>query len=120
MKRLDIRSHLEDILENARLAKELVGTMSYEAFSQDIRTRLAVERTMEIIGEATKRLAVEVRNGHPDIAWRRMAGMRDVVSHQYRSVSPRVLYETAAKELNVLIDRLPAIIAEVCPQGPRE
>lgn len=61
MKRLDIRSHLEDILENARLAKELVGTMSYEAFSQDIRTRLAVERTIEIIGEATKRVPVEVR-----------------------------------------------------------
>jgi uncharacterized protein with HEPN domain len=52
VKRLDIRSYLEDILENARVAKELVGTMSYEAFHRDIRTRLAVERTMEIIGKA--------------------------------------------------------------------
>jgi uncharacterized protein with HEPN domain len=44
VKRADVRSYLEDILENARLAKELIGAMSYHDFLQDIRTRLAVER----------------------------------------------------------------------------
>jgi uncharacterized protein with HEPN domain len=69
--------------------------------------------TAEIIGEATKRLPVEFRERYPEIPWRGMAGMRDVVSHQYRSVSPRVLYETVTKELDVLVERLPKIIASL-------
>lgn len=97
------RESLEDILENARRARAFVAGMSFEAF--------AVERAAEIIGEATKRLPQAFRDQHPDIPWRRMAGMRDVIAHHYRAVSPQVVYEMARRDVDILIERLPALIA---------
>ncbi len=78
----------------------------------DTKTVRAVERALEIIGEATKRLPQAFRQRYPEIPWKPMAGMRDVVSHQYRAVEPDVLYRTATEDMTILIDRLPAIIAE--------
>ncbi len=110
---MDLRGLLEDILENAQRARSFVGEMSFEAFVCDARTRLAVERAAEIIGEATKRVPPAFRDQHPGIPWRRMAGMRDVISHQYRAVSPRVIYEMARRDVDILIETLPALIADL-------
>lgn len=94
---------LEDVLENAKLLK---------IFAADLKTQYAVIRTLEIVGEATKRLPLAFRDAHPDIPWRKMAGMRDVLAHQYEGVNPLVLYRTATKDIDIVIDRLPALIAE--------
>lgn len=110
---MDLRGLLEDILENAQRARSFVGEMSFEAFVGDARTRLAVERAAEIIGEATKRVPPAFRDQHPGIPWRRMAGMRDVISHQYRAVSPQVIYEMARRDVGILIETLPALIADL-------
>jgi uncharacterized protein with HEPN domain len=70
-------------------------------------------RAAEIIGEATKRIPDEIRANYPDIPWRNMAGMRDFLIHQYQSVTARVLFTTATREIDVVIEQLPKIIAEL-------
>jgi uncharacterized protein with HEPN domain len=67
---------------------------------------------LEIIGEAAKRIPAAIRDSHPGIPWREMGGMRDVLIHQYEGVSLLILFQTAAHEIDVVIEKLPAVIAE--------
>lgn len=84
MERTD-RQALEDILNVLDRALEFpipaFQTLESTTYLQD-----AVIRCLEVIGEATKRLSMEIRLQHPDIPWRGMAGMRDVLIHAYDQI----------------------------------
>lgn len=66
---------------------------------RDRRTQHAVERNIEIIGEAAKRLSPELKARHPGIAWRRVAGMRDVLIHDYPGVEAEIVWGVVANHL---------------------
>lgn len=79
--------YLLDILVSARLALDFVKGLDEAGFEDDVKTQDAVLRRLEIIGEATKRLSDELKRQHPDIAWKKMAGMRDFLIHDYDKVN---------------------------------
>lgn len=108
----DALDYLEDILENALAACEFARDLSCEAFVADRKTLYAVMRALEIIGEAAKRVPEDMRGRHPDIDWRGMAGLRDVIIHQYDRIDPSVPFHIATAQLPAMIDRLRALIAE--------
>jgi uncharacterized protein with HEPN domain len=101
---------LADILEAIRRAGAYVDDMDYEAFVEDTKTQDAVIRTIEIIGEATKRLSTELRDAHTDIPWKSMAGMRDKLIHDYFGVNIDIVWQIAVSELPGLASQIEQIM----------
>jgi uncharacterized protein with HEPN domain len=70
-----------------------------EAFAEDKKTVNAVIRSLEILGEATKRIPKSFRQKYPDIPWSKMAGMRDVLIHDYMGVDLKTVWKVAEERL---------------------
>lgn len=79
--------------------ESFVQGMSFEEFSADEKTISAVRDKLSIIGEATKHIPPDVRSLHPEIPWREMAGMRDILTHAYFKTDLSMLYKTAIKRV---------------------
>lgn len=82
----DIRVYIEDILDIIGKTEGFIKDMDFETFAKDEKTIFAVERCLEIIGEAAKHVPIEMRQNYGKIPWRDMAGMRDRVIHFYFGV----------------------------------
>lgn len=106
----DLVVYLEDILESFELVKEYVEGVDEEGFRESRQLQDAVIRRFEVAGEATKQLPVEFREKHPYIPWRQMAGLRDVLIHNYAGVSLRRIWRLIEKELDTTIDAISKII----------
>jgi uncharacterized protein with HEPN domain len=110
MSRHDPRVTLHQIIAHAERAQELCRERTASDFANDWRAAMAFERALEIVGEAVKRLPDELRNKHPEIPWRQIAGMRDRLSHGYDSVDYDLLYNAARDEVPQLLAATRAIL----------
>lgn len=93
---------LYDIQEALRRIKVYTHEMTYKEFLADTRTQDAVIRNLEIVGEATKKLSVELRTRYPDVPWKKMAGTRDRLIHDYIGVDLEVVWQIVIAELSDL------------------
>lgn len=112
MKR-DPTACLADMPDYARDAQSFVAGMSVEAFLADRKTQYAVLRALEVIGEAAKRIPAEIQNSYPDIAWRQIIGMRNIIAHDYLGIRISRVFETVTAFFPGLVERLPEVIREL-------
>ena len=84
--------------------------MDGEAFAADAKTRKAVLADFAIIGEAAARIPEEVVRSHPQVPWRSMRDMRNVVIHAYFQVEPAIVWETIRRDLPGLADHIRQIL----------
>ncbi len=82
--RNDVRDFLTDIIGYSENARELVRKNELKVLAEKYSAEgLALERSIEIIGEAVKKIPSEIRDKYPNIPWKQVAGLRDVLAHQY-------------------------------------
>jgi uncharacterized protein with HEPN domain len=109
MSRHDPKVTLRQAAEYARRAQELCTQNTLPGMLADWQKRAAFERTMEVLGEAVKRLPPELTARYPAVDWRGIAGMRDRVSHGYDAVDIALLWqavETRVPGLLVTIEQM--------------
>jgi len=80
---------LRDILHHIELATAFIAGADRDAFINDSKTVYAVTRCLEIISEASRRLPQSLKERHPGIAWKQMAGAGNVYRHDYEDVAAR-------------------------------
>ncbi|HER08790.1 MAG TPA: DUF86 domain-containing protein [Bacteroides sp.] len=101
--------YIDHIFNSINRIIDYISGKIRETFESDQLTQDAVVRQLEVIGEATNRVSKELRLKNPDIPWSDMAGMRDVLIHDYIDVDLGVVWKTASEDipnLKALILRL--------------
>ena len=108
----EMRVFLEDIKESVERIEEYTQGMSKEHFMEDIQTQDAIIRRLEIIGEAVKNIPEDFRSKYPDIPWKQVAGMRDVLIQGYFGVNLERVWAVVKRDLPELKPKVLRILEE--------
>ena len=101
---------LDDIAQSSQKILRYIGGISYEQFLRDDKTYDAVIRNLEVIGEAVKNIPEEIRTRYPEIEWRKMAGLRDIVAHEYFGVSDEIVWDVIQNKIPFLLEQVNQIL----------
>lgn len=105
--------YLKDIRDEIHQALAFVSGVSYEEFLENAMLNHAVVRSLEVVGEAAKGIPEDVRQQYPEVPWRRMAGMRDVLIHHYFGVDLEIVWRTATEILPDLAPQVERVLSEL-------
>ena len=106
MKKRDYTDYLNDILLSIEEIFEFTIGMSIEQFKNDRKTINAVIRSLEVIGEASKRLPQSIKENYKTVPWKKIAGMRDKLIHEYSGVDYDILWMVIEKDLPAVMHAL--------------
>ncbi|MEM1514246.1 MAG: DUF86 domain-containing protein [Candidatus Thermoplasmatota archaeon] len=115
MKR-DYKLFVKDILQAIDKIENFIGTMSFDEFMKDEKTKSAVIREIEVIGEASKNIPESIRIRSKDLPWKDMARMRDKVTHSYFGI----YYETVWKFIKERLPEIKSLISKLLEELERE
>ncbi|HVP10286.1 MAG TPA: HepT-like ribonuclease domain-containing protein [Phycisphaerae bacterium] len=107
---------LWDMLDAARAVTLFVQGRSFQEYSADLMLRSAVERQVEILGEAARCVSQEFQQSHPQIPWQGIIGQRHVLAHDYGGIKHDRLWRVATE----LVPRLIELLEPLVPQEPPE
>jgi uncharacterized protein with HEPN domain len=106
--------YLWDMLDSARTISNFLSGVSFHQYMQNRQLQLAVERALEIIGEAARRVSKGVQDEHPDIPWQNIIAQRNVSAHEYGEIKQELIWKVAT----VRIPELMAALEPLVPPSP--
>ncbi len=106
-------AYLWDMLEAARTVLRFVGDRSFEDYLADEMLQAAVERKIEIVGEAARKVSDQFRRSHPEFPWHRIIGQRHVLAHEYGDIDHKIVWKVVKKHIPELLALLEAAIPPI-------
>jgi uncharacterized protein with HEPN domain len=107
----DFKVLLDDILEASQRIRSYTSGLSLSDLRADQKTIDAVVRNLEVMGEAIKKLPPEVRDRHPDVPWKKIAGLRDILIHEYFGIDLDIIWDVVQTKLPALTEQVAAILS---------
>jgi uncharacterized protein with HEPN domain len=105
-----LQIYFDDILDSILLIENYIEGISKNEFELNEEKQDAVIRRLEIIGEAIEHIPEDVREKYPDIPWKQIAGLRDVVIHEYFGVSISRIWNVLINDLSKLKETIIILI----------
>ena len=99
--------YLDDILKAAKKIEKYVAEFTLAKLRKNALVVDGVVRNLEIIGEAAKHIPASVKTKYPEVEWKKIAGLRDILAHEYFGVDLEVLWD-------IIQNKLPALKQQVC------
>jgi len=104
---LEFLRHILDELDYLAAEEQV---LDLQRLQQDARAKRAVVRSLEVIGEAAKQLPAEVRDRHPEVAWRSLAAMRDKMIHHYFGVDYEIVWDVLTNKVPTLRKQISRVL----------
>ena len=95
----DYKLYLDDIIEAAKRIEKYTKGLTLESFKKDDLVVDGVVRNLEIIGEAVKKIPPDVKDRYADIEWKKIAGLRDILAHEYFGIDLDILWDIVENKL---------------------
>jgi uncharacterized protein with HEPN domain len=111
MRKRYYQDYLKDILNSIDDIENFIGSMSFEEFKKDRKTINAVVRSIEVIGEAAKNIPRALKDKYKGVPWKKMAGMRDKLIHEYFGIDVEILWKTVKEDIPPLKEPIQKILA---------
>lgn len=108
----DSKLYLDDMIDAVTAIQTYTTGYDYQTFVNDRKTVDAVLHNLAIIGEAATKLSSEIKNEMPEIEWRKIIGLRNIVIHEYFGVDQQIVWDIIANKLQPL--------AEACRRSLKE
>jgi len=108
--------YLLDMLQHARGVVRATSGRTLEDYAENEDLRLLVERRLEIIGEAARRVSEPFRTAHPEIPWRKIIAQRNVLAHEYGEIQDDVVWQVVTVSIPDLIRALEPLVPPVPPE----
>jgi len=105
--------YIRHILDEIDYILSRISDMNYESFVRDETIKRAFVRSIEVIGEASKKLPDDIKAMQPDIEWRKVSGMRDRLIHDYFGVDYTIVWDVALNKLPDLRVKLHDLLSKV-------
>ncbi|HYN23314.1 MAG TPA: DUF86 domain-containing protein [Thermoanaerobaculia bacterium] len=109
-------AYLWDMLDAARQVIEFTRNVAFPAYLEDRKLQYAVERAVEIIGEAANRISPALQQKHSEIPWRKIVAQRNVLAHEYGDVDPSLMWDLAQEHIPALVRQLETLIPPKPPE----
>lgn len=108
----DYRLYLDDIQDACEKVMRYTRNLNAEQFIDDEKTYDAVVRNLAIIGEAAKHIPDQVRERYSLIEWRKIGGLRDIVTHEYFGIDDEILWDVIQTQVPQLLEQVTGILTE--------